>query len=118
MWFLTPDPAPAPSDYRAPADEPDKKQHYGNDQQYPDEVTQCVAADHSQKPQNDQNDRNGFKHLQPPQLTRSGVIAPTFDLLGITATKVPDFPTSSGRVSVFLRLNEQVADQAGSVASP
>ena len=63
MSVLTPDPTLAPSDHCAPADEPHEKQHYGNDQQYPDEVTECVAADHSEKPQNDQNDRNGFKHV-------------------------------------------------------
>src|SRR5262245_29502890 len=100
MWFLTPDPAPAPSDDCAPADEPYEKQHYGYDQQYPDEVTQCVAADHSEKPQNDQNDRNGFKHVQPPPLTRSGISLRPSICWGSQQQRCLIFPTSSGRVSV------------------
>ena len=74
-----------------------EKQHDGNDQQYPDEVTQCVAADHSEKPQNDQNDRNGFKHVQPPPLTRSGVSFRPSICWGSQQQRCLIFPTSSGQ---------------------
>ncbi len=50
------------SNHSSTADQPYQEQHDGNHQQNPDKVAKRVPADHSQQPENDQNDRNGFEH--------------------------------------------------------
>jgi drug/metabolite transporter (DMT)-like permease len=55
--------AMASSDDAAAADQTDQEQHDRDHQQNPDKVTQRVATDHSQQPENDQNNRNGLEHV-------------------------------------------------------
>jgi drug/metabolite transporter (DMT)-like permease len=55
--------ATAVSDDAAAADQPHQEQHDGDDQQNPNKVTERVATDHSQQPENDQNNRNGLEHV-------------------------------------------------------
>lgn len=50
------------SDSSAATDEPHQEQHDGNDQENPDEVPEGIAADHTQQPEGDQNDRDVFEH--------------------------------------------------------
>jgi drug/metabolite transporter (DMT)-like permease len=51
------------SDDAAAADQTHQEQHDRDHQQNPDKVTERVATDHSQQPENDQNNRNGLEHV-------------------------------------------------------
>jgi drug/metabolite transporter (DMT)-like permease len=51
------------SDDPAAADQTHQEQHDRDHQQDPNKVTQRVATDHSQQPENDQNNRNGLEHV-------------------------------------------------------
>ena len=51
----------AASDDAAAADQPHQEQYDRDHQQNPNKVTERVAADHSQQPENDQNNRNGLE---------------------------------------------------------
>ena len=42
------------------ADQAHEEQHDSDDEQHVDEIAQRVAADDSEQPQNDQNDRDGL----------------------------------------------------------
>ena len=53
----------ADSDDPAAADQTHQEQHDGDHQQDPNKVTERVATDHSQQPENDQNNRNGLEHV-------------------------------------------------------
>ena len=48
------------------ADQPHEEEHDGDDQQDVDEIPERVAADHSEQPEHDQNDRNRFEHGTSP----------------------------------------------------
>ena len=76
----------------AAADQSHEEEHDRDDQQHVDEVAQRVAADHTEQPQNDENDRNRFEHLFVSLAPRrlSGVIAPN------PATDVPRKSPSRG----------------------
>ena len=50
----------------APADQPHEEQHDGNDQQYVDKVSESVATDHPQQPEDDEDDRDRFEHVSSP----------------------------------------------------
>jgi hypothetical protein len=50
-----------------PAHEAHQEQYDGDHEQNPNEVTQRVTADHPKQPKDDQNDRNCFEHVYPPQ---------------------------------------------------
>src|SRR5688500_7986487 len=50
------------SNHSTAADQSHQEQYDRDDQQHPDEVAERVTADHSEQPQNDQNDRNSFEH--------------------------------------------------------
>ena len=47
----------------ATAHQPHQEQYDRDHQQNPDEVAECVAADHPQKPKDDQDYRNGLEHV-------------------------------------------------------
>ncbi len=47
----------------ASANKPHQKQHHGDDQNNPGEVPKSVATDHPQQPEDDQDNRNGFQHV-------------------------------------------------------
>jgi hypothetical protein len=56
------------SDDPSTAHQSHQEQYDGDDQQYVNEVSQRVAAHHSEQPQHNQNDRDGFQHSSPPIL--------------------------------------------------
>ena len=72
--------ARAASHHAPAAHQSHQEQHDGDHQQHVDEVPERVAADHSQQPEHDQDDRNRFEHAsllgvrRPPSARRPRVV--------------------------------------------
>jgi hypothetical protein len=122
------------------ADESHQEQYDSNHQQNPDKVPERVPADHSQQPENDQNNRNGFEHafvssarsvaladdvgcnLSTGPAGRVAVVAIACSLVASSPSIAQTFTTAAkliGGAAVGLALHESahvVADVASGVA--